>query len=179
MEPFTMMMLAGAGLGALRGMENEKRMKEHDKYRREVLAMRPWLKMDDPGALQKEGTFGSALQGGVTGGMAAKTFGAPSPFAGGSVNWDDFPLDEDVPAAAAAGAAPTAKMASAAPVTMTGGMEPRVAPTGPTTTGGSDEFFNWGNWSDYDPSMGGATYPGLNKMSPSRYRPYSKLMGFG
>lgn len=162
MEPFTMMMLAGAGLGALRGMENEKRMKEHDKYRREVLAMRPWLKMDDPGALQKEGTFGSALQGGVTGGMAAKTFGAPSPFAGGSVNWDDFPLDEDVPAAAA-GAAPAAKMAAApapapaqAPMQMTGGMD-----MGPGLQ---------------EPWLMGGQMPGPYAKKPYSLGPYSQML---
>lgn len=85
MEPFTMMALAGAGLGALKGMQNQKRMKEHNKYRKAAMAYSPWTGMSDPGEMNLPGVFESALQMGATGAMLGSMIpGGEAAAAGGA-----------------------------------------------------------------------------------------------
>lgn len=81
MDPFTILALGSAGLGFLQGKANEKKMADQDTFRKNVLAVQPWLKMQDPGALNLPGALGSAAQGGMTGALLGKTIGMESPWA--------------------------------------------------------------------------------------------------
>lgn len=67
MEPMTMALLGGAALGAIRGKQNEKRMKENDKFRRAAIQYSPWTGMGDPGSQALPGMFESGLSGAVQG----------------------------------------------------------------------------------------------------------------
>lgn len=80
MDPITIGLLAGAGLGVLKGNKNVQKEAENDKYRKMAVAMSPWTGMGDPGALGLSGPLESAASGaamgGQVGGMMGKMGGA-------------------------------------------------------------------------------------------------------
>lgn len=84
MDPITIGLLAGAGLGALKGNANVKKEAENDRYRKVAVAMSPWTGQGDPGALNLGGPLESAASGaalgGQVGGMMGK-MGAAAPAA--------------------------------------------------------------------------------------------------
>lgn len=69
MDPFTIAMLAGAGMGLLKGKRNEEKMADNDKFRKAAITYSPWTGMGDPGSQQLPGTLESGLGGAATGAM--------------------------------------------------------------------------------------------------------------
>lgn len=67
MDPITIGLLVGGGAGLLKGAKNEKKMKEHAKFREAALRYSPWTGMGDPGDLNLPGMLESGLQGGALG----------------------------------------------------------------------------------------------------------------
>lgn len=87
MDPITIGLLVGGGLGALKGIQNQKKMEEHDKFRKAALTYSPWTGMGDPGALNLPGTLESGASGAAMGAATGNLFGgaaiaAPSSTAG-------------------------------------------------------------------------------------------------
>jgi hypothetical protein len=76
MEPFTLMLIGSAALGALQGQQSARRRKEDNIYRKAVLTYRPWTGLNDPGASEEKGDmFSGAAQGALTGGFIGKGLG--------------------------------------------------------------------------------------------------------
>lgn len=69
MAPLLIAALAGGGLGLLKGAQNEKKMQEHDKFRKAAITYSPWTGMGDPGQLNLPDTLSSSLSGAATGAM--------------------------------------------------------------------------------------------------------------
>ncbi len=86
MDPITIGLLAGAGMGVLKGNKNVQKEAENDRYRKMAVAMSPWTGMGDPGALNLSGPLESAASGaamggqvgGMMGGMGAAAPAAPA-----------------------------------------------------------------------------------------------------
>ncbi|HZX13713.1 MAG TPA: hypothetical protein VFF49_04860 [Thermodesulfobacteriota bacterium] len=74
MDPITIGLLAGGGLGLLKGITNEKKMKQAAKFREAALRYSPWTGMNDPGDLNLPGALSSGLQGAALGGLAGGLF---------------------------------------------------------------------------------------------------------
>lgn len=66
-----------AAIGALKGAANERKMAEHDKYRKAVITYSPWTGMGDPGAMALPGVLDSALSGAAMGASMGNLFGGP------------------------------------------------------------------------------------------------------
>lgn len=66
------------GLGLYQGMQNEKRMKANDKFRKAAITYSPWTGMGDPGSQQLPGMLQSGLQGAATGAMIGNAMGKPT-----------------------------------------------------------------------------------------------------
>ncbi len=64
---FWMLPAALAAAGALKGISNEKKMQENDKYRKAAITYSPWTGMGDPGSMTLPGVLESAVQGGAMG----------------------------------------------------------------------------------------------------------------
>lgn len=76
MDPFTIMLLASAGLGALQGQQSAQKRKEDNIYRKAVLTYRPWTGLNDPGASEEKGDLISGAAGGaLTGAFLGKGLG--------------------------------------------------------------------------------------------------------
>jgi hypothetical protein len=75
MDPITIGLLAGAGLGLLSGNKKIKEKAANDRYRKVALAMSPWTGMGDPGTSEAGSMLGSAAGGALKGGMAGSMFG--------------------------------------------------------------------------------------------------------
>jgi hypothetical protein len=75
MDPITIGLLAGAGLGALKGNANVKKEAENDRYRKVAVAMSPWTGQGDPGALNLGGPLESAASGAALGGQVGGMMG--------------------------------------------------------------------------------------------------------
>lgn len=98
MAPLLIGLLAGGGLGILKGNKEIKEKAEQDRFRKVALAMSPWTNMADPGRAPGGDILGSALGGAATGAMVGNMFPAAAA------------------APAAAGAAAPAAVPQAAPV---------------------------------------------------------------
>lgn len=68
--------IAMGALGAYRGIKNEKRMKDNDKFRKAAIQYSPWTGMGDPGSQQLPGMLESGLQGAATGAMLGSSLGS-------------------------------------------------------------------------------------------------------
>lgn len=75
MDPLTIGLIIGGSTGLLKGLGNEQKMKEQQKYREAAIRYSPWTGMSDPGALNLPGGLESALSGGLTGAMVGNMFG--------------------------------------------------------------------------------------------------------
>lgn len=75
MDPITIGLLAGGGMGLLKGNSNIKKEMENDKYRKVAVAMSPWTGMGDPGRLNLGGPLESGLQGAAMGGQMGGMLG--------------------------------------------------------------------------------------------------------
>jgi len=75
MDPITIGLLAGAGLGLLKGNKNVQKEAANDRYRKVAVAMSPWTGMGDPGALNLGGPLESAASGAAMGGQVAGLMG--------------------------------------------------------------------------------------------------------
>lgn len=78
--------LIGAGLGALKGKANEKKMEEQDKFRKAAIQNSPWTGMSDPGALNLPGMTGSLMSGAALGGLTGGMMGGAAPVAEGAAS---------------------------------------------------------------------------------------------
>lgn len=67
MDPVTIGLLAGVGLGLLRGNRNAKKNEEQDRYRKAAMLYSPWTGMGDVGGGNAPGVLDSALQGAALG----------------------------------------------------------------------------------------------------------------
>jgi len=68
--------LITAAAGAAKGYGNQKQQKKNDEFRKAAIRYSPWTGMQDPGAQNAgQGVLGSAIQGGITGALAAQSFG--------------------------------------------------------------------------------------------------------
>ena len=61
-----------AGQGALQGAANQRRMEDHDAFRRATIKYSPWTNMRDPGTIQLPGVLQSAVTGAAQGAMFGK-----------------------------------------------------------------------------------------------------------
>lgn len=75
MEPITIAALLGGGLGLYRGVRNEQRMKDQDKFRKAAITYSPWTGMGDPGAMHLPGVVESSISGAATGAMLGNAMG--------------------------------------------------------------------------------------------------------
>ena len=67
--------IAMGALGALQGINNEKRMEKNDAFRKAAIQYSPWTGMQDPGSPVLPGMLQSGLQGAATGMMGASMMG--------------------------------------------------------------------------------------------------------
>lgn len=81
MDPLTIGLIIGGSAGLLKGLGNEQKMKEQQKYREAAIRYSPWTGMSDPGALNLPSGLESALSGGLTGAMVGNMFGGAAPAA--------------------------------------------------------------------------------------------------
>jgi hypothetical protein len=77
MAPLLIGLLAGGGLGLLKGNKEIKEKVANDRYRKVAIAMSPWTGMGDPGTSQAD-MAGSILSGAAMGGMAGNSFASPA-----------------------------------------------------------------------------------------------------
>lgn len=78
MDPITIGLLVGGGLGALKGIQNQKKMEENDKFRKAAIAYSPWTGMGDPGSPNMPGMLESGISGAAMGAATGNLFGAAS-----------------------------------------------------------------------------------------------------
>jgi len=70
MEPFTMLMLATAAMGAMQGQRAAKARKDEANFRKNSIRYSPWTNLGDPGASDIQGDpLSGGIQGGLTGAM--------------------------------------------------------------------------------------------------------------
>lgn len=78
--------LLGGGLGLYRGVRNEQRMKDQDKFRKAAITYSPWTGMGDPGALHLPGVIESAISGAATAGLLGNSMGGAGAGAGATAS---------------------------------------------------------------------------------------------
>ena len=146
---FWIPMLIGAGMGAMQGEKNRKQQREHDKFRKEVIAMSPWTGMQDPGAVQKPGMLSSIIKGGATGALLGSMLpagGAAAGAGGGAAS------------GAAAGGAGAGALGGTGMAASLGQQGANFAATMPQAVGGTAA--NTGVWAGMGAGAGGASSAG-------------------
>lgn len=73
MDPITIGLLAGAGMGVLKGMGDKKKEAADRKVAAETARWSPWTGMQ-PEQVQRADMMGSAMQGGLAGGAMGQGF---------------------------------------------------------------------------------------------------------
>jgi hypothetical protein len=74
MDPITIGLLAGAGLGVLKGNRNSKANEAQDKYRKVAMAYSPWTGLGDVGGGTAPGMADSMIQGAAMGASVGQGF---------------------------------------------------------------------------------------------------------